>query len=208
MTIADTTGLETLSSLSHLNLSYNHLSFIPLTHEQALLTHLNLAYNRIEQLLSLSDLTYLSHVDLAANCLMHHDVLAPLSGNLTNQNQECTELTNQNQELIKLTNQIKELHKLNNQMIVCWLLTNQNSCSGLTKLESVDLRYNPLSTHPRHRQVASSWLNPSLASSKPILDNEYLSRAELLQVNMFTVRYYSCTFESLWLKIPTFHAFT
>ena len=85
MMIADTTGLETLSNLCHLNLSYNHLSFVPLIHEQALLTHLNLAYNRIEQLLSLSEMLYLTHVDLAANCLMHHDDLAPLSGGLTNQ---------------------------------------------------------------------------------------------------------------------------
>ena len=75
-----------MPNLSALNLSYNHLTHIPLTHDQALVTHLNLAYNKIEQLLALSDLTYLTHVDLSANCLMHHDALAPLSGILTYQN--------------------------------------------------------------------------------------------------------------------------
>ena len=45
-----------------------------------------------------------------------------------------------------------------------------------------DLRHNPLATHPRHRDIASSWLNPSLASTSPVLNSLALSRSELLQV--------------------------
>ena len=64
----------------YLNLSYNHLTYVPLTHEVAPLTRLMLAYNNIEQLLAVSELTSLEHLDLAGNCLMHHDALAPVSG--------------------------------------------------------------------------------------------------------------------------------
>ena len=55
--------------------------------------------------------------------------------------------------------------------------------SGLARLLSTsDLRHNPLSTHPRHREIASSWLHPALASLGPSLDTVPLSRSELLHV--------------------------
>ena len=128
----DTTGLESLAELIYLNLSYNQLTYVPITHEAAPLTRLMLAYNNIEQLLAVSELTNLEHLDLAGNCLMHHDALAPVS--------------------------------------------------GLARLLSTDLRHNPLSTHPRHREIASSWLHPALASLGPSLDTVPLSRSELLHV--------------------------
>ena len=54
--------------------------------------------------------------------------------------------------------------------------------SGLARLLTTDLRHNPLSTHPRHRKIASSWLHPALASLGPSLDTVPLSRSELLHV--------------------------
>ena len=54
--------------------------------------------------------------------------------------------------------------------------------SGLTQLQSLDLTNNPLYSAPRHRDTASSWLNPGLASTNPSLDRRHLSRAEVLQV--------------------------
>ena len=36
--------------------------------------------------------------------------------------------------------------------------------SGLSSLLHLDLSDNPLSSHPRHRELASSWLHPGLAS--------------------------------------------
>ena len=54
--------------------------------------------------------------------------------------------------------------------------------SGLTRLLSLDLTNNPLYSAPRHRDTASSWLNPGLATLNPSLDRRHLSRAELLQV--------------------------
>ena len=47
---------------------------------------------------------------------------------------------------------------------------------------SLDLRFTPISTHPRHRELASSWLHPSVASLQPFLDTAPLTRAESLQV--------------------------
>jgi len=73
-------AVELLDNLSALDLSYNRLCSLPSTHPSALLTSLCLAYNRLDQLpLSLEHLPYLQHLDLSANCLLHHDVLAPLS---------------------------------------------------------------------------------------------------------------------------------
>merc|ERR1712098_368940 len=46
----------------------------------------------------------------------------------------------------------------------------------------IDLLNNPLSTHPRHRFIASSWLHSSLAASNPCLDKIPLSRSESLQI--------------------------
>ena len=54
--------------------------------------------------------------------------------------------------------------------------------SGLTRLLSLDLTNNPLYSAPRHRDTASSWLNPGLATLNPSLDRRHLSRAEVLQV--------------------------
>ena len=54
--------------------------------------------------------------------------------------------------------------------------------SGLSRLIHLDLSNNPLSSHPHHRELASSWLHPSLASLTPSLDKTGLSRSELLQV--------------------------
>ena len=54
--------------------------------------------------------------------------------------------------------------------------------SGLARLLTTDLRHNPLSTHPRHRKIASSWLHPALASLGPGLDTVPLSRSELLHM--------------------------
>ena len=59
----------------YLNLSYNHLTYVPLTHEAAPLTRLMLAYNNIEQLLAVSELTSLENLDLADRA----DALAPVS---------------------------------------------------------------------------------------------------------------------------------
>ena len=73
-------GLEQLTMLTHLNLSYNRLTYVPVTHDTATLTHLMLAYNQIDQILSISDLTDLQLLDVSGNCLMHHDALAPVSG--------------------------------------------------------------------------------------------------------------------------------
>ena len=47
---------------------------------------------------------------------------------------------------------------------------------------SLDLRFTPISTHPRHRELASSWLHPGLASLQPSLDTAPLTRAESVQV--------------------------
>jgi len=127
-----TPGLELLSNLSHLNLSFNKLSRIPTIHDSALLIHLSLAFNQIEQLSPISNLPYIEHLDVSGNCLMHHDVLAPIS--------------------------------------------------SLNKLLQIDLRHNPLSVHPKHRALACSWLNPSLASTSPVLDLVTLSRSELALV--------------------------
>ena len=65
----DTTGLESLAELIYLNLSYNQLTYVPITHEAAPLTRLMLAYNNIEQLLAVSELTGPEHLDFAGNCL-------------------------------------------------------------------------------------------------------------------------------------------
>ena len=54
--------------------------------------------------------------------------------------------------------------------------------SRLARLLTTDLRHNPLSTHPRHRKIASSWLHPALASLGPGLDTVPLSRSELLHM--------------------------
>ena len=72
------------------------------------------------------------HLDLTANCLMHHDALAPVS--------------------------------------------------GLSRLKDLRLSENPLASHPQHREFASSWLHPDLASRPPSLDGRGLSRSEVLQV--------------------------
>ena len=48
--------------------------------------------------------------------------------------------------------------------------------SGLARLLTTDLHHNPLSTHPRHRKIATSWLHPALASLGPSLDTVPLSR--------------------------------
>ena len=130
--ISDTAGLEMLSQLTHLNLSYNKLTHVPTFYPDLALSVLLLGYNNIEQLGPLTALDQLVMLDLAGNCLMHHDVLAPVS--------------------------------------------------GLTRLECLDLTNNPLFSHPRHRDTASSWLSPGLASLNPSLDRRQLSRAELLQV--------------------------
>lgn len=130
--ITDCTGLESLPLLSCLSLSYNVLTYVPSLHPSAPLTTLRLSYNNIEQLGPVSEMGQLEHLELAANCLMHHDALAPVS--------------------------------------------------GLTRLVGLDLRHTPISTHPRHRELASSWLHPAVASLQPALDTTPLSRSERLQV--------------------------
>ena len=78
--ITDCTGLESLALLSCLSLSYNLLTYVPTIHPSAPLTTLRLSYNNIEQLGPVSEMGQLEHLELAANCLMHHDALAPVSG--------------------------------------------------------------------------------------------------------------------------------
>ena len=76
----DCTGLESLALLSCLSLSYNLLTYVPTLHPSAPLTSLRLSYNNIEQLGPVTEMEHLEHLELAANCLMHHDALAPVSG--------------------------------------------------------------------------------------------------------------------------------
>ena len=47
--LSDCTGLESLSLLSCLSLSYNVLTYVPSVHPTAPLTTLRLSYNNIEQ---------------------------------------------------------------------------------------------------------------------------------------------------------------
>merc|ERR1719244_33183 len=54
--------------------------------------------------------------------------------------------------------------------------------SSLMKLLHLDLRLNPLSAHPLHRSLASSWLNSSLSTTSLTLDTVLLSRTELAMV--------------------------
>ena len=66
--------------LGCLSLSYNLLTYVPTIQPSAPLTTLKLSYNNIEQLGPVSEMSQLEHLELAANCLMHHDALAPVSG--------------------------------------------------------------------------------------------------------------------------------
>ena len=79
--VSDVVGLYELPSLVNLNLSYNLLTSVPDLQPSCclVLTRLSLAYNKLETLVGMERLSALSHLDLTANCLMHHDVLAPLS---------------------------------------------------------------------------------------------------------------------------------
>ena len=57
--ISDSFGLETLSQLSHLNMSYNKLSHVPTFYPDLALSVLLLGYNNIEQLGPIAALEHL-----------------------------------------------------------------------------------------------------------------------------------------------------
>jgi len=153
--------LTTLSSslsctphLTHLDCSHNMLSTTPGLELLSNLSHLNLSYNNLSRVPPTHDQALMTHLSLAFNRL---EQLSPLS------------------DLLYL----EQLDLSGNCLMHHDALA---PISSLNKLLQIDIRHNPLSTHPKHRILASSWLNPSLASAAPILDMIALSRAELVMV--------------------------
>jgi len=154
-------SLTTLSSaltctphLTHLDCSHNMLSTTPGLELLSNLSHLNLSYNNLSRVPPTHDQALLTHLSLAFNRL---EQLSPLSD----------------------LSYLEQLDLSGNCLMHHDALA---PISSLNKLLQIDIRHNPLSTHPKHRLLASSWLNPALASAAPVLDMLALTRAELVMV--------------------------
>eukprot|EP00092_Neocalanus_flemingeri_P010449 GFUD01011260.1.p1 GENE.GFUD01011260.1~~GFUD01011260.1.p1 ORF type:complete len:1434 (+),score=529.61 GFUD01011260.1:103-4404(+) len=147
-------ALSCTPHLTHLDCSHNQLSTTPGLELLSNLSHLILSYNHLARVPPTHDSALLTHLSLAYNRL---EQLSPLS------------------DLAYL----EQLDLSGNCLMHHDALA---PISALSKLLQIDIQYNPLSTHPKHRILASSWFNPALASSVPILDTIALSRAELVMI--------------------------
>lgn len=154
-------SLITLSSslsctphITHLDCSHNMLSTTPGLEMLSNLSHLNLSYNNLSRVPTTHDQALLTHLSLAFNKLEQLTLLSDLL-------------------------YLEQVDLSGNCLMHHDALA---PISSLNKLIQLDIRYNPLSTHPKHRLIASSWLNPALASTTPVLDMLPLTRAELVMV--------------------------
>jgi len=154
-------SLSTLSSsmsctphLTHLDCSHNMLSTTPGLELLSNLSHINLSYNNLSRVPTTHDQALVTHLSLAFNKLEQLSLLSDMP-------------------------YLEQVDLSGNCLMHHDALA---PISSLNKLIQLDIRHNPLSTHPKHRLIASSWLNPALASSTPVLDLLPLTRAELVMV--------------------------
>jgi len=154
-------SLATLSSslsctphLTHLDCSHNTLSTTPGLELLSNLSHINLSYNNLSRVPTTHDQALITHLSLAFNKLEQLSLLSDMP-------------------------YLEQVDLSGNCLMHHDALA---PISALNKLLQLDIRHNPLSTHPKHRLIASSWLNPALASSTPVLDLLPLTRAELVMV--------------------------